>query len=49
MKKRKVYEKPSMKVHVLKQRARLLQASGGVQATMKNGGSFTETDGWDEE
>lgn len=47
MKKRKVYEKPSMKVHVLKQRARLLQASGGVNATMNE--TFTETDGWDEE
>ena len=33
MKKRN-YEKPSMKVHVLKQRPQLLQASGSVGATM---------------
>lgn len=41
MKKRKFYVKPSMKVHELKQRAQLLQASASVSATM-NGT-------WDEE
>ena len=34
MKKRNFYVKPSMKVHELKQRAQLLQASGSVSATM---------------
>ena len=29
--KRKDYEKPSMKVVILKQRAKLLQASGGLE------------------
>ena len=34
MTKRKLYEKPSMKVHVLKQRARLLVGSDQVNASM---------------
>ena len=41
MKEKKKYEKPSMKVHVLKQRARLLVGSDQVNASM-NGT-------WDEE
>lgn len=47
--KRKDYERPTMKVVQLRHRTYLLQASEQVQATMKNGGRFTETDGWDEE
>ena len=46
--KRKDYERPTMNVVKL-QHTQMLMTSGGVQATMKNGGSFTETDGWDEE
>ena len=30
------------------QHTQMLMTSREVQATMKNGGSFTETDGWDE-
>ena len=45
--KRKNYEKPTTKVVQLQHRTHLLQASGGVNATMNN--NFTETDDWDEE
>ena len=41
MKKRKIYEKPSMQVFELKQQPQLLQASGSVDATM--------TGTWEEE
>ena len=41
MTEKRKYEKPSMKVHVLKQRAQLLQASASVGATM--------TGTWEEE
>ena len=41
MKEKRKYEKPSMKVHVLKQQPQLLQASGSVGATM--------TGTWEEE
>ena len=44
--KRKDYEKPTMKVVQLRHTG-MLMTSGGVQATMS--GTFTETDGWDEE
>ena len=43
---RKDYQKPTMKVVKLQHRG-MLMASGQVQATMS--GTFTETDGWDED
>lgn len=46
--KRKNYERPTMKVVQLQHRTHLLQASGGVQATMKNEGKFTEIDGFED-
>ncbi len=46
---KKDYQEPTMMVVKLQHRENVLQASGGVQATMRNGGSFTETDDWDEE
>jgi len=47
MMKRKDYQKPTMQVVMLQHQTHLLQASGGVNATMS--GKFTEKDGWDEE
>ena len=47
--KRKDYQKPTMKVVQLKHQSHILagSATGNVSATMS--GTFTETDGWDEE
>ena len=47
--KRKDYEKPTTKVVQLRHRSHILagSATGNVSATMS--GTFTETDGWDEE
>lgn len=44
---RKDYQRPTMQVVKLQHKTHLLQASGGVKASMS--GTFTETDGWDEE
>ena len=44
--KKKDYQKPATKVVQLQHRG-MLMASGQVQATMS--GTFTETDGWDED
>lgn len=42
--KKRMYEKPSMKVFVLKQKPRLLAGSEQVSATMTNDGLFIEED-----
>ncbi len=46
---KKDYQKPTMKVVQLQHQSHILagSATGNVNATMS--GSFTETDGWDEE
>ena len=46
--KRKVYQKPTMRVVLLKQQSHILVGSNGVRA-MRNGYGAAETDTWGEE